>query len=173
MTEKITVQDSLLSILGKMSEGNPGAMSVCSRIIQEGSKIDPDCAFPGIGPLLCMDSLNIRGSRIWMLYKDVCNEDLITMLGVLRANQLGFLSANDLNFGIDNYGQEVRAIEMLAKVKKTLPRFGNLVETDTEKYCRYTDDFISDTDGCDEYCGDKEDKHCESCDYWGYTQKED
>lgn len=70
MVQVLDVNDSTQQILIKMSEGNPGALSVVFKILQEK---DGDEAIP---VLLNLDSMDIRGSRIWLGYKDYCNEDL-------------------------------------------------------------------------------------------------
>ena len=102
---------------------NPGALAVCMDILTKGSAIDPACMSPFL-PLLSLDSHRIYGSRIWMLFKDVCGQDIAKTLGLLRAVQLGFMSGRDLDFAIDNRGQGVDVAAMVAKVKERLPDFG-------------------------------------------------
>lgn len=67
-------KDSAEDILYKMSEGNPGAISVLSKLILCYSKeIDPS---KWINIVMDIDDMNIRGSQIWISYKDHCKEDL-------------------------------------------------------------------------------------------------
>jgi hypothetical protein len=89
-----------------------------------GAEIDPDDWAGGLGPLLFMDSNRIYGSRIWQLYKDVCNQSLVRMLAVLRAWQLGFISGHALHHAIDNCGEGLDVDELLGRVQERLPRFG-------------------------------------------------
>lgn len=124
MNERIKLEMNGKDMLVAMAGGNPGALTVCLKTMQNESQIDPDSFLGGIGAILSMDTLGIYEHRIWMLYKDVCGQDLIKMLGILRANQLGFLSASILNSAIDNRGDGVDVDDMLKKVQERLPRFG-------------------------------------------------
>jgi hypothetical protein len=120
---KIQLNDTGLSATMKMSEGNPGAISVCAMMLKQGGEIDPDDFAGGFGNLLSMDTLGIYGSRIWMLYKDVCGEDLRVTCAILRANQLGFLSTSALEYAIDNCGEGIDVPTLVALVEKRLPAF--------------------------------------------------
>jgi hypothetical protein len=51
----------------KMSEGNPGAINVLLALSQE-----PD----GFWDILELNRQGVKGSLIWMRYKDVCGEDI-------------------------------------------------------------------------------------------------
>jgi len=82
-------------------EGNPGAMRVAMEMVKINEQVDPLDVMGPWGPLLHIDMVGIYGSRLWMLYKDVCNQNVINTLAVLRANQLGFIADGDLNRAID------------------------------------------------------------------------
>lgn len=120
---RIQLTDTPQSAVMKMSEGNPGALTVCARMFREGGQIDPDSFAGGLGSILSMDTIRIYGSRIWMLYKDVCGEDLRVTCAVLRAHQLGYLMEADLNHAIDNYGEGIDVPALVAKVEARLPNF--------------------------------------------------
>jgi hypothetical protein len=122
---RIQLTDTGFSAAMKLSDGNPGALTVCARILKEGGDIDPDSAFGGLGNLLDLDTLEIYGSRIWMLYKDVCGEDLRVTCAILRAYQLGFLSDVDLRSAIEGSGiDHVLDVPALVKqVEDRLPDF--------------------------------------------------
>lgn len=128
---KITLTDSGHDILFKMSEGIPGALTVCLKILKEGEQIDPDNMFGGFGVLLSLDDAGIYGSRIWMLYKDVCGQNLSKMLAVLRGWQLGLVSKERLHAAIENHGVGLNIEEVVAGVAQQLPRF-NMVNTSAE-----------------------------------------
>lgn len=128
---RIQLTDTAMSAAMKMSEGNPGAISVCARMLRDGAKIDPDDFAGGVGNLLSMDTLRIYGSRIWMLYKDVCGEDLRITCAILRAHQLGFLRASELHHAIDNYGEGIDIPSLVAQVENQLPNFQKAVDTTT------------------------------------------
>lgn len=66
--EEIDIDGSVLDMLLLMSEGNPGAMTVLSRIM---NKCDA-----GAMSVFDLDDMNIRGAQIWVAFKYVCNEDL-------------------------------------------------------------------------------------------------
>ena len=110
MAEVIKLEDSTLDIVKKMSQManggfNPGAATVLMDILTKGKDIDGDDIFGGFGTILHMDHHEIRGEKIWMLYKDVCKQDLRVMIGLLRACQLGYLNAHHLDIAINNYGR--------------------------------------------------------------------
>lgn len=122
MNTRITLEMTTKDVLIAMAGGNPGALTVCMNIMEEGARIDPQ-GLGGFGAILTMDTLGIYEHRIWMLYKDVCGENLEKMLGVLRANQLGFVSAAILNKAIDNRGEGIDVDVFFNKVEERLPEF--------------------------------------------------
>ena len=61
-----------------------------------------------------------------MLCKDVCGQDPVTVLGLLRAVQMGILSDKDLDVVIDNRGQGVDIPAVLAALKVKLPNFNKV-----------------------------------------------
>ena len=122
---RITLADDTRSIIIKMSGGNPGAMNVLMQIVEQGATIDPDDVFGSLGPMLGLDTLDIYEGRIWMLYKDLCGQDIVSMLGMLRAVQLGHLDEGALQRAIDHGEPENGWVAgHLAKVRERLPRFG-------------------------------------------------
>lgn len=58
---------SILEIMSALSEGNPGALRVLMALFSDGA---------GFLDVLGCDSKRLYGSRIWMLYKDVCGESI-------------------------------------------------------------------------------------------------
>jgi len=121
---RIELSDSLSSAIIKMAGGNPGAISVCTRALTEGGEIDPDSAFGGIGVLLSLDTHSIYEHRIWMLYRDVCGQDLVALCGVLRGVQLGIVPEQVVQHAIDHMGEGLDVPGVLAGVRKELPAFG-------------------------------------------------
>ena len=117
------MHDSLIDVATKMGEGNPGALTVICQIINNGARIDPDSALGGLGAVLSLDTHGIYGSRIWMLYKDVCGGNLPLMLAALRAVQLGYVPENVLNHAIDNRGAGLDLGEIKTRVAERLPGF--------------------------------------------------
>ena len=121
--ERIQLTDTFQDIIVKLSDGNPGAIHVCMELAKTSSAVDPDSALGPLGPLLSLDTHGIYGSRIWMLYKDVCGERVIETQAALRAVQLGLVSEGALLAAIDGRCGEFNPDEALAAVKKRLPRF--------------------------------------------------
>jgi hypothetical protein len=120
---RIEITDSVLSMAQKLSEGNPGAINVIVLLLEKGEAVDPDAALGGLMKVMMLDTYRIYGPRIWMLYKDVCGESIVNTIAVLRAVQLGLMEKSVMNHAIDNYGEGVDCAEVLAKVRKELPRF--------------------------------------------------
>lgn len=125
---RIELNDTTISMIMKMSGGNPGAVTVLAECLKRGADIDPDDFMGGLGAILGMDSHGIYEHRIWMLYKDVCGQDLKLMLGLLRAVQLGFLADAVLDKAIDGDAPMPMVLveEYLAKVQERLPKFGRV-----------------------------------------------
>ena len=90
MNVRIKLTDTMADVAYKMSEGNPGSLNVIVDLMDKADAIDPDCGFPMLH-ILGLDTLGVYGPRIWMLYKDVCKEDLKNVVIVMRAHQMGLL----------------------------------------------------------------------------------
>ena len=121
--ERVGLQDTPVTTITKLAEGNPGALTVMMEMMKESKKIDPQDIMSGAFSPIVLDTHGIYGSRIWMLYKDVCGHDMVKMLGVLRACQLGIESSEKLDHAIDNYGEGIDVDDLLVKVKERLPTF--------------------------------------------------
>lgn len=128
--ERITLDDSMMNIVMKMADGNPGAVTgnpgavtVLFQLIAD--KNDPDSWAGGLGNLLSLDTLGIYGPDIWVLFKDVCGQNILNVVTVLRAVQLGLYSERNLWNCIDNR-TSLDCEQLLTKVRERLPRFGNV-----------------------------------------------
>lgn len=75
--QKISLNTSLKEAIIFMSEGNPGALRVLCELV----KSDP---MTGMVDVLHLDDMNIRGSQIWVGYKDYCREDIEKFRVALR-----------------------------------------------------------------------------------------
>lgn len=122
---RIQVNHSLQDIIIKMADGNPGAIRVLMELISNAERIDPQDMFGPLGPLLSLDTLDVYADRIWMFYKDVCRCNLVDMIGLQRAEQLGLLTATRLIRAIDGVesfqSNEISAY--LTQVRATLKDF--------------------------------------------------
>lgn len=133
--ERLVLNDSTFSAVEKLSEGNFGALNVCTQLLRYGPAIDPQ-GLHGFGAFLNLDSLHIYGSRIWLLYKDICGENIVMMAACLRGWQLGIVNQKDLLKAIDNAESGNRANNLnlpaiLAAVKEKLTDFGNMPEPES------------------------------------------
>lgn len=92
------LNDDIMSSIIKISDGNPGAISVIMQLVENNNRIDPDDIFSymGIGFILTFDEYKIYGSDIWVLYKDQCNSDIRKLIMLFRAAQLGLTSMNKI-----------------------------------------------------------------------------
>ena len=81
-----------------------------------------------MGLILLLDTFDIYEERIWMLYKDVCKQDITNTIACLRACQLGMITESDLNNSIDNRGNGIVPDEITKKVQERLPQFGQIAE---------------------------------------------
>lgn len=130
---RIKLEDTGMSAALKLSEDIPGAIKVCAELLNKGAEIDPDGAFGGVGILLMLDTFGIYGYRIWKLYKDVCKQDLVKTIAMLRAVQLGILNEAKLQYAIDDRGKGIDIDDLHKKVMQRLPRFSDsLIISDTE-----------------------------------------
>lgn len=129
---KIQLNDSMMDIVSKMAKGNPGAMNVVMNLMKpEISKIDPDNIMGGMGNILSLDTIGIYGTDIYVLMSDICDNNAVKFVTILRSHQLGFLSGDLLRdaCGRQDYsGKKMIDIEDLhRKVKQQLPKFADLV----------------------------------------------
>ena len=93
---RIQLTDNTIDVIAKMSEGNPGAMTALMDMFNGGEAIDPQGALGGFGSILLLDTWEIYGTDIYILWNDKCGQDLRKMLMIMRACQLGYLSHNKL-----------------------------------------------------------------------------
>jgi len=93
---RIELKDTITNVIVKMAEGNPGAISTIMAILEQHDKIDPQATIGGIGVLLLLDTYEIYGTDIYVLFNDKCNRDVRQMLMLLRATQLGLFSSDKL-----------------------------------------------------------------------------
>lgn len=93
---KIELSDNTMTIIMKMAEGNPGAITALSEMVKQGEAIDPQSAIPPLGAILLLDTYEIYGSAIYVLWSDKCGRDVRKLLILIRSVQLGFLPESKL-----------------------------------------------------------------------------
>jgi hypothetical protein len=123
---RIELSDTTMGMIMKMAGGNPGAMTVIVQLLEKGEAIDPDAAFGGLAQVLALDTHGIYEEKIWMFYKDICNQDVGMMIGLLRGIQLGIMPERELKDALNqNYARMAsdRVAEVLNAVRDRLPNF--------------------------------------------------
>ncbi len=65
--EKIKLEDSILDVMWKISEGNSGAITAITEIVKSEKN--------GLMFLLNLDDMNIRGSQVWKAYDGLYNKN--------------------------------------------------------------------------------------------------
>ena len=91
--ESIRFDMSLLDVLVLMSEGNPGAITVLNKVLEA----QPEMGFL---TLLSIDDMNLRGSQIWVAYKDHCKEDILLFLELIRERDQAMVDAINASQGL-------------------------------------------------------------------------
>lgn len=129
---KIGLQDTMMDVMVKMADGNPGAITVLMDLMRVVPTVDPASALGWLGPILLLDDENIRGSNIWVLYKDICGSDTAKVVLLLRAAQLGIIPFSDLHERISaastRRADPFDFAAVLKSVRKELPEcFGGVL----------------------------------------------
>jgi len=94
--QRIGLNDTMMSAIAKLSDGNPGAMTALVTLSSDAERIDPQSFGGPLSPLLHFDSYGIYGSDIYILWSDICNKDSSKTLAVLRAVQMGMFEVRIL-----------------------------------------------------------------------------
>lgn len=111
---KITLTDTSMDVILKMSNGNPGAMDVIMKLLTLNDSMG------GLGKILLLDTYEIYGTDIYILYNDICRRSLSKMVAVIRATQIGFFNNDILKKALqDSSGKHLIPVdELYRKVKE-------------------------------------------------------
>jgi hypothetical protein len=109
MMSRIELTDTAMDALVKMAEGNPGALTAMMDILKKHEDIDPQGAFGGIGAIMLLDTWEIYGTDIYILYNDKCQRDARKMLMIMRATQMGLFDRVKL---CDMAADQMRQIDL-------------------------------------------------------------
>jgi len=93
---RIELTDTTMDAIIKMVDGNPGAISALMDIMAKHDEIDPQAIMGGIGAVIMLDTWEIYGTDIYILFNDKCNRDVRKMLMIMRACQMGNFSHSKL-----------------------------------------------------------------------------
>jgi len=100
---------SSLDVFVQMAEGNPGAASVLGRLINMPM---------GFDAIMALDDMNIRGTQIWVGFKDYCNQDIVAFIElVLRRNE-GLVDRINMEGRRGNHPYKAVACKQGSKVSK-------------------------------------------------------
>ena len=75
----LTLDMSIFNITLAMSEGNPGAISILTKALNIKGNSDWLLSFA-----LILDDMNIRGTQIWLGYKNHCNQDMTLFMKLVK-----------------------------------------------------------------------------------------
>lgn len=84
---KIHLSDSVETMFMKMSEGNPGALSVIMELLRSDS----------FHYIIMCDTLELYGEKLYMLYNDCCGRDIEKMKNVIDDWQHGKISKEEIH----------------------------------------------------------------------------
>ncbi len=111
--------NAMSDIVETMSDGNELAEDICRQIIRKSCANACDCYGQQIFSVL--DRLHIYGKRVVILWRDVCGEDAICMMALLRAYQLHLtgITEGKINDSID-YGAYIDKTMVREVMRKEL-----------------------------------------------------
>lgn len=97
--DRLTLNDSTMIMIMKMSEGNPGAVVCLTDMLKKTDWYDD---VPGVMMILNLDGMGVYGSKLYMLWSDCCNKDLTQLELVLRNWQMGQLYLDDIHANLNS-----------------------------------------------------------------------
>ena len=104
---RITLSDTAMDVLMKMADGNPGAIAAMMEVLEKHDSIDPQAAMGGIGAIMLLDTWEIYGTDIYVLFNDKCERDVRKLLMIMRATQLGMFPHCRLQEMAADQGREI------------------------------------------------------------------
>lgn len=114
---RIQLTDTGMDIVVKMCDGNPGAMTVLIELMQKKD-------FPSI---LSLDSHEIYGTDIYVLWNDICNRNLDHLRAVLMASHMGFIDRSVVTDACSRQDYSGKAMipveELYERVVSEMPDF--------------------------------------------------
>ena len=94
--KELAMTNNLKDILIVLSEGNPGALRVMMDWLQK----DGDSCFMSF---LNLDDMNIRGSQIWVGFKDHCKEDMSKFIECVNSRDEDMVNTINREFITGNH----------------------------------------------------------------------
>ncbi len=115
-------KDKSLSEIIQISENNPKAKEAVCELLKTEYAVDYRVYHGELGSIDILGKNNIKGEAIADLYKE-CSEDIVGMHAVLKATELGIISADNLKRLISTKSK-IDVADILNKVQKKIPEFG-------------------------------------------------
>ena len=100
--QEITNNDKLEDVIKKMTEGVPGASVILANATNQNAL--------GWFLVLELDSMNMRGSQIWLGYKDYCGEDVDLFWDCVKKHDAQMVEA--VNIETAKCGQKDKAVQI-------------------------------------------------------------
>lgn len=91
MKKEGEAMEAIRNNIVRMSQGNPGALTALIRL-----ESNTTLPFGGYQAILILDSLEIYGADIYILFKDICLGNELKMATCLMACQLGLFDGGTL-----------------------------------------------------------------------------
>jgi len=127
---RIDLEDDLLTASMKMTDGNSGASAAIGELRAKWPTIDPQSAMGHFTPIMFLDTLEIYGQDIWVLWKDCCRHEAKKFAILLRGNQLGLIDCYSIKQASlrFNHGTPIEFDwdDLLSKIKLQVPEFNQL-----------------------------------------------
>lgn len=109
----------------RLGQGNIGAIRVLTQMCANAAAVDPKSWGQEFQPIIDFEDRGIVGHMIWCLFKDVCNQDIVSCFAMLRAVQLGFLPVAELKAAIRGATLTFDVAALQAQVTDYLDNFGH------------------------------------------------
>lgn len=129
---RITLEDTGMSAIIKMAEGSPGAVAAMTNMMNCAEEVDPQSALGPLGPVMMLDTFEIYGSSIYVLWNDTCGRSAHKVLLLIRAVQCGIMPVFNLQAlaidGLPIRKEEPDFEKLFAEVKEQITDFKPLTE---------------------------------------------
>lgn len=107
---KIQLTDDTMEILYKMSEGNPGAISILTKLLSK--ETTQELVDSIINVILPLDTLGVYGSKLYMLWVDACDNNTDKVKKVIELWRNGKLTKEEIHENLNqNYAKPFDQVE--------------------------------------------------------------
>lgn len=113
---KIQLTDSTMEILYKMSEGNPGAISILTKLLSK--ETTQELVDSIMNVILPLDTLGVYGSKLYMLWVDACDNNTDKVKKVIELWRTGKLTREEIHENLNqHYAKPFDQVEVFFKKK--------------------------------------------------------